>query len=402
MGAAAAPGSTPALPPRTSAYSEGAKRAMPSTGEPVHAVVWTNCPAFNGLAHEKIWLVPEADFDVVELLMCKRNGVGTKPLGVPCRHKKLTVDSVLTDVAVCAGFQKLHSRELTPDDLYALDHTDIPVLRAILSQSTDLWPFVQFAERLGVYLRAARVAGRGVLLLILPLVLYPACPAPGLATTHGSAPTISCSAIMEQMKVLSDKVESIQQFLVAPPPPRRAGAGPSSMPSGPPVDPIKLTIINIPPLLTDGLQENLAIRDMNDPHAVTLRRFVCKLLGRANLILHDSAVVGTTRLAEAPPYRVLVQFKSPEIMMKVMKDGPALFTYETAPLSLKGVLERMFEDYNNAVRAGSSAGRLLRAPGLVIEPYSSRKRQREGSQDSQPEFPPAPPAPPANSSCWDF
>ena len=176
MGAAAAPGSTPALPPRTSAYSEGAKRAMPSTGEPVHVVVWTNCPAFNGLAHEKIWLVPEADFDVVELLMCKRNGVGTKPSGVPCRHKKLTVDSVLTDVAVCAGFQKLHSRELTPDDLYALDHTDISVLRAILSQNTDLWPFVQFAERLGVYLRAARVAGRGVLLLILPLVLYPACP----------------------------------------------------------------------------------------------------------------------------------------------------------------------------------------------------------------------------------
>ena len=49
-----------------------------------------------------------------------------------------------------------------------------------------------------------------------------------------------------------------------------------------------------------------------------------------------------------------------------------------------------------------SAGRLLRAPGLVIEPYSGRKRQRDGSQDSQPEFPPAPPAPPANSSCWDF
>ena len=67
MGAAAAPGSTPALPPRTSAYSEGAKRAMPSTGEPVHVVVWTNCPAFNGLAHEKIWLVPDTVIPLMKL-----------------------------------------------------------------------------------------------------------------------------------------------------------------------------------------------------------------------------------------------------------------------------------------------------------------------------------------------
>ena len=134
------------------AYSEGAKRAMPSAGESVHVVVWTYCPAFSGLAQEKVWLVPDADYDVVELLMCRRNGVGSKPSGVPVRHKKLTVDSILTDVAVCAGFQKLHSRELTADDMYALDHTDVAILRAVLSQSADLWPFVQFAERLGVYL----------------------------------------------------------------------------------------------------------------------------------------------------------------------------------------------------------------------------------------------------------
>ena len=43
--------------------------------------------------------------------------------------------------------------------------------------------------------------------------------------------------------------------------------------------------------MTNGVPENLAIRDMDNSHAVTLKRFVCKLLGRANLILHDSAVV---------------------------------------------------------------------------------------------------------------
>ena len=49
-----------------------------------------------------------------------------------------------------------------------------------------------------------------------------------------------------------------------------------------------------------------------------------KLLSRAIPILHDSEVVGTIRLTEAPPFRVLVQMKSPETVSKLMTDGPVL------------------------------------------------------------------------------
>ena len=75
------------------------------------------------------------------------------------------------------------------------------------------------------------------------------------------------------------------------------------MPSGPAADPIKLTIINIPPLVTDGVHENLAIRDMDDSHAVTLKRFVCKLLGRTKTVGRGAKTPHRPATTRASPAR---------------------------------------------------------------------------------------------------
>ena len=62
-----------------------------------------------------------------------------------------------------------------------------------------------------------------------------------------------------------------------------------------------------------------------------------------NLILHDGEVVGTIRLNDHPPFRVLVEFAQPDTQAKVMHEGPALFTWATAHGSWRTV-DRHAED----------------------------------------------------------
>ena len=170
-----ATGLTPPLAPRAHAYSENAKRTQPSVGVKYYVVVWTKCPVFNGLAQELLWCVPETGFDIVESMMAAKNGAGTKPVGVPIRYKKLAASEILNDVAVGVGYQKIHRRAPTEDDLCVLGEADMLICREILNQSAHLFPFAEFATRHGVCLRPARVAGlfagRAILLFIMLLVL---------------------------------------------------------------------------------------------------------------------------------------------------------------------------------------------------------------------------------------